>query len=228
MPRKKLVDAAGRTRNTKDGGVQKHVGVQKRRTEDGGVQKLRKKRRFLGRWKKEIKENQLTTKLKIRKLPFSRLVREIAQNYKTDLRFAKDAFAALQEETEKFVADEVFAEAVRWQVHAKRVTMKASDVRNAARLYIQKNGPPDLWEAPQGFPKRKVFYDYKDVKKEAPQEAPQEAPEVPTPKQPEAPPPKVVNTPIKKAPKLPESYRNIYSDLKKSTESAKKDEPQPV
>ncbi|XP_028630737.1 histone H3.3-like [Grammomys surdaster] len=36
---------------------------------------------------REIKPYQKPTELLIRKLPFQRLVREIAQNFKTDLRF---------------------------------------------------------------------------------------------------------------------------------------------
>ena len=36
----------------------------------------------------------------IRKLPFQRLVREIAQDYKTDLRFQTSAVLALQEASE--------------------------------------------------------------------------------------------------------------------------------
>jgi tRNA A37 threonylcarbamoyltransferase TsaD len=37
----------------------------------------------------------------IRKLPFQRLVREIAQDFKTDLRFQSSAVSALQEASEK-------------------------------------------------------------------------------------------------------------------------------
>src|ERR1700689_4135559 len=45
---------------------------------------------------REIRRYQKSTDLLIRKLPFQRLVREIAQDYKTDLRFQSSAVLALQ------------------------------------------------------------------------------------------------------------------------------------
>merc|ERR1712006_26820 len=46
---------------------------------------------------REIRRYQKSTELLIRKLPFQRLVREIAQDFKTDLRFQSAAIMALQE-----------------------------------------------------------------------------------------------------------------------------------
>ena len=46
---------------------------------------------------REIRRFQKSTELLIRKLPFQRLVREIAQDFKTDLRFQSAAVGALQE-----------------------------------------------------------------------------------------------------------------------------------
>src|SRR3989338_5263788 len=46
---------------------------------------------------REIRRYQKSTDLLIRKLPFQRLVREIAQDFKTDLRFQSAAILALQE-----------------------------------------------------------------------------------------------------------------------------------
>src|SRR3954454_11398204 len=46
---------------------------------------------------REIRRYQKSTELLIRKLPFQRLVREIAQDFKTDLRFQSSAIGALQE-----------------------------------------------------------------------------------------------------------------------------------
>ena len=46
---------------------------------------------------REIRRYQKSTELLIRKLPFQRLVREIAQDFKTDLRFQSSAVLALQE-----------------------------------------------------------------------------------------------------------------------------------
>ena len=44
-----------------------------------------------------------STELLIRKLPFQRLVREIAQDFKTDLRFQSSAVMALQESAEAYL-----------------------------------------------------------------------------------------------------------------------------
>jgi histone H3 len=46
---------------------------------------------------REIRKYQKSTELLIRKLPFQRLVREIARELKSDLRFQASAIAALQE-----------------------------------------------------------------------------------------------------------------------------------
>ncbi|KFO21896.1 Histone H3.3 type 2 [Fukomys damarensis] len=49
---------------------------------------------------REICPHQKSTELLIRKLPFQRLLREIAQDFKTDLRFQSAAIGALQEASE--------------------------------------------------------------------------------------------------------------------------------
>ncbi|GFS78377.1 histone H3, embryonic [Trichonephila clavipes] len=49
---------------------------------------------------REFRRYQKSTELLIRKLPFRRLVREIAQNFKTELRFQSSAVMALQETSE--------------------------------------------------------------------------------------------------------------------------------
>uniref|UniRef100_A0A673G950 Core Histone H2A/H2B/H3 domain-containing protein n=1 Tax=Sinocyclocheilus rhinocerous TaxID=307959 RepID=A0A673G950_9TELE len=53
---------------------------------------------------REIRRYQKSTELLIRKLPFQRLVREIAQDFKTDLRFQSSAVMALQEASEALEA----------------------------------------------------------------------------------------------------------------------------
>uniref|UniRef100_A0A6N2KAY2 Core Histone H2A/H2B/H3 domain-containing protein n=1 Tax=Salix viminalis TaxID=40686 RepID=A0A6N2KAY2_SALVM len=52
---------------------------------------------------REIRKYQKSTELLIRRLPFQRLVREIAQDFKTDLRFQSSAVAALQEAAEAYL-----------------------------------------------------------------------------------------------------------------------------
>ena len=52
---------------------------------------------------KDIHHFQKSTALLIRKLPFQRLVREIAQDFKTDLRFQSVAILCLQEAAEAYL-----------------------------------------------------------------------------------------------------------------------------
>ncbi len=52
---------------------------------------------------REIRRYQKSTDLLIRKLPFQRLVREVAQAYKTDVRFQSNAIMALQEAAEAYL-----------------------------------------------------------------------------------------------------------------------------
>src|SRR6204780_5237529 len=71
---------------------------------------------------REIRRYQKSTELLIRKLPFQRLVREIAQDFKTDLRFQGSAVLALQEAAEAYLVS-LFEDTNLAAIHAKRVTM---------------------------------------------------------------------------------------------------------
>ena len=71
---------------------------------------------------REIRRYQKTTELLIRKLPFQRLVREIAQEFKTDLRFQGSAVLALQEAAEAYLVG-LFEDTNLCAIHAKRVTI---------------------------------------------------------------------------------------------------------
>jgi hypothetical protein len=51
---------------------------------------------------REIRRYQKSTDLLLRKLPFHRLVKEIAQNFKGELRFQSTAILALQEASEAY------------------------------------------------------------------------------------------------------------------------------
>ena len=68
----------------------------------------------------------------IRKLPFQRLVREIAQDFKTDLRFQSCVVAALQEALEAYLVG-LFEDTNLCAIHAKRVTMIKKDMQLARR-----------------------------------------------------------------------------------------------
>lgn len=68
---------------------------------------------------REIRRYQKSTELLIRKLPFQRLVREIAQDFKTDLRFQSSAVMALQEASEAYLVG-LFEDTNLCAIHAQR------------------------------------------------------------------------------------------------------------
>ena len=83
---------------------------------------------------REIRRYQKSTELLIRKLPFQRLVREIAQDFKTDLRFQSSAIVALQEASEAYLVG-LFEDTNLCAIHAKRVTiMPKAEVGVGGRL----------------------------------------------------------------------------------------------
>ena len=82
---------------------------------------------------REIRKYQKSTELLIRKLPFQRLVREIAQDFKTDLRFQSSAILALQEASEAYLVG-LFEDTNLCAIHAKRVTIMPKDIQLARRI----------------------------------------------------------------------------------------------
>jgi histone H3 len=105
-PRKQLASKAARKTAPSTGGVKKP-----HRYKPGTVA-LR-----------EIRRYQKSTELLIRKLPFQRLVREIAQDFKSDLRFQSSAIGALQESVEAYLVS-LFEDTNLCAIHAKRVTIR--------------------------------------------------------------------------------------------------------
>ncbi|KAM0841575.1 hypothetical protein ACQ4PT_058923 [Festuca glaucescens] len=81
----------------------------------------------------EIRKYQKSTELLIRKLPFQRLVREITQDFKTDLRFQSSAVSALQEATEAYLVG-LFEGTNLCAIHAKCVTIMPKDIQREPRL----------------------------------------------------------------------------------------------
>jgi histone H3 len=81
----------------------------------------------------EIKRLQRGTDLLLRKLPFQRLVREIAGEMAQDLQFQSQAMAALQEATEAYMIS-LFEDCNLCALHAKRVTIMPKDMTLARRL----------------------------------------------------------------------------------------------
>ena len=82
---------------------------------------------------REIRRYQKSTELLIRKLPFNRLVREIAQDFITDLRFQPEAIGALQEAAEAYLVG-LFEDTNLCGIHAKRVTIMPKDIQLARRI----------------------------------------------------------------------------------------------
>ena len=82
---------------------------------------------------REIRKYQKTTALLIHKHPFQRLVREIAQVSRPDLRFQSAAVMALQEASEAYLV-QLFENANLCAIHAKSVTIMPKDMQLARRI----------------------------------------------------------------------------------------------
>ncbi|KAF8553763.1 histone H3 [Imleria badia] len=121
-PRKQLLGQYGRKRVAKKVVAPATGGVKKPHRFRPGTVALR-----------EIRRYQKSTELLIRKLPFQRLVREIAQDFKTDLRFQTSAVMALQEASEAYLVS-LFEDTNLAAIHAKRVTIQPKDLALARRL----------------------------------------------------------------------------------------------
>ena len=86
---------------------------------------------------KQIRQYQKTTELLIRKLPFQRLVREIASDSEViksplcgKVRFQSAAIMALQEATEAYLVG-LFEDSNLCAIHARRVTIMPKDIQLA-------------------------------------------------------------------------------------------------
>ncbi|RMZ90042.1 hypothetical protein DV736_g2728, partial [Chaetothyriales sp. CBS 134916] len=87
---------------------------------------------------REIRRYQQSTDLLILKLPFARLVREVAQyvlpmGVGGELRWQSQAIQALQEASEAFLVH-LFEDTNLCAIHAKRVTIMQKDIQLARRL----------------------------------------------------------------------------------------------
>ena len=87
---------------------------------------------------REIRKYQKTTELLLKKAPFQRLVREVAQDYKADLRFQSSAVMALQEASEAYLVG-LFEDTNLCAVHARRVTIMPKDMQLARRIRGERN-----------------------------------------------------------------------------------------
>ena len=80
---------------------------------------------------------QRSTDLLLRKLPFARLVRQVAQDHFArpghQFRWASEALMALQEAAEDYLVH-LFEDTNLAAIHAKRVTIMIRDVQLARRI----------------------------------------------------------------------------------------------
>lgn len=98
------------------------VNVKKPYRRRPGVQALR-----------DIRKYQRGVDLLIRRLPFQRLVREIAKTRKSGVRFQSTAIQALQEAAEAHLVG-LFEDANRCAIHAHRVTIMQKDMKLARKI----------------------------------------------------------------------------------------------
>jgi len=83
---------------------------------------------------KEIRKYQMSTELLLRKLPFSRLVREITEKISpVPIRYQALAMEALQTAAETHLI-QLFEDAYQCTLHGKRVTLYPKDIQLALRL----------------------------------------------------------------------------------------------
>ena len=82
---------------------------------------------------RDIRRYQKSTELLIRRMPFQRLVREIAQDFRTDLRFQASALMALQEASEAAIVS-LFEDTQLCAIHRGCITIQPKDMRLARRL----------------------------------------------------------------------------------------------
>ena len=97
---------------------------------------------------REIRRYQKSTDLLIRKLPFSRLIKEIAQDFKGDLRFQSTSLLALQEASEAYLTH-LFEDVNLCAIHSKRVTIMPKDIQLSRRIRGELQQTPREREAAQ-------------------------------------------------------------------------------
>ena len=81
----------------------------------------------------EIRKQQKSTDLLIRKLPFQRLVRYLCDKRHDSMRWQQAALEALQEAAEAYLI-EVLQQANLCALHGRRVTVQVRDIRLTRRI----------------------------------------------------------------------------------------------
>ena len=98
------------------------------------MKQVKRKRKASTNAIREIKREQKGTGMIIPIAPFQRVVQEISQDYKTDLRIKNDAYKALQAASEDYLI-ELFKKANKCAIHENRETIQRKDLRLARELY---------------------------------------------------------------------------------------------
>eukprot|EP00168_Porphyra_purpurea_P020328 TRINITY_DN8525_c0_g1_i1.p2 TRINITY_DN8525_c0_g1~~TRINITY_DN8525_c0_g1_i1.p2 ORF type:complete len:136 (-),score=27.59 TRINITY_DN8525_c0_g1_i1:76-483(-) len=82
---------------------------------------------------REIRKYQKSAELLLPGLAFKRLVREIGQDYRCDLRFSTVAFSAIQHSVEHYLVG-LLEDANLCAIHAKRTCIQPKDLQLARRI----------------------------------------------------------------------------------------------
>jgi len=131
-------------RSTKSNPGKTKVGSTSKSPEFGRSPK-RRKFRAGAKALREIRKYQRGSDLLIPAMPFSRLIREVAQSVLgynvAEFRFQSNALMALQEAAEAFLVT-LFEDTVLCAIHAKRVTIMPSDMQLARRI---RGDRTELW-----------------------------------------------------------------------------------
>jgi histone H3 len=88
---------------------------------------------------RDIRKYQKSTELLLRKLPFQRLVREIAHDIKSNLSWQSSAIMALQEASEAYLVG-LFEDGYLTSLHSKRVTLMEKDIQLVTKLRSNQRG----------------------------------------------------------------------------------------
>jgi histone H3/H4 len=76
-------------------------------TESTATDEVGRNKRKAPKWLREVRHYQSTTELLFPRQPFRRLVREVAQDWKTDVRFTEESFEAIQTASDRLL-DQAF------------------------------------------------------------------------------------------------------------------------
>jgi histone H3 len=137
-----LPSLGGEMARVKNGPQQQQQGVSRSGGQHQPGAVIRKKRRFRPGTValREIRRYQKSTVLLIRKLPFSRLVREVSNSLTSEpYRWTAEAILALQEMTEDTIVH-LLEDTNLCAIHAKRITIMPKDMKLARRIRGQVYG----------------------------------------------------------------------------------------